>query len=101
MSNENVVPLFEGDVDLSTADNTSEGLKILRAANERFRQVPWPEPFRSTIHRIWQGDARDLSAIPNESVHLVVTSPPTGRSKSTRAGAARDNLARLRTMRRS
>jgi site-specific DNA-methyltransferase (adenine-specific) len=29
-----------------------------------------------TSHRIVQGDARDLSFLPNESVHLVVTSPP-------------------------
>lgn len=29
-----------------------------------------------TIHRLVQGDARNLSFIANESVHLVVTSPP-------------------------
>lgn len=29
-----------------------------------------------TTHRLVMGDARDLSFIPNESVHLVVTSPP-------------------------
>jgi site-specific DNA-methyltransferase (adenine-specific) len=29
-----------------------------------------------TVHRLVQGDARDLSFIPKESVHLVVTSPP-------------------------
>jgi DNA modification methylase len=29
-----------------------------------------------TIHRLINGDARDLSFIPSESVHLVVTSPP-------------------------
>ncbi len=29
-----------------------------------------------TLHRLVQGDARDLSFINNESVHLVVTSPP-------------------------
>jgi modification methylase len=29
-----------------------------------------------TSHRLVQGDARDLSFISNESVHLVVTSPP-------------------------
>ncbi|MCR9123237.1 MAG: site-specific DNA-methyltransferase [Phyllobacteriaceae bacterium] len=76
MAKKNVVELFDGDIELSAADNTPEGLKILRAANERFRQVPWPRPFHQTEHRIWQGDARDLSAIRNGSVHLVVTSPP-------------------------
>jgi DNA modification methylase len=29
-----------------------------------------------TTHRLYQGDARDLSFIKNESVHLAVTSPP-------------------------
>jgi len=29
-----------------------------------------------TIHRLIQGDARDLSFIKDESIHLVVTSPP-------------------------
>lgn len=29
-----------------------------------------------TLHRLVQGDARDLSFIASESVHLVVTSPP-------------------------
>ncbi|MGE5597091.1 MAG: DNA-methyltransferase [Hyphomicrobiales bacterium] len=31
-----------------------------------------------TRHRIWQGDARDLSVLENDSVHLIVTSPPYG-----------------------
>lgn len=95
MTNKNVVPLFEGDVELSTADNTPEGLKILRAANERFRQVPWPEPFRSTTHRIWQGDARDLSAIPDESVHLVVTSPPYWTLKEYAGGGGARQLGAI------
>lgn len=29
-----------------------------------------------TVHRLIQGDAREMSFIPDESVHLVVTSPP-------------------------
>jgi site-specific DNA-methyltransferase (adenine-specific) len=29
-----------------------------------------------TTHRLVQGDARDLSFVPDESIHLVVTSPP-------------------------
>lgn len=31
---------------------------------------------RKTVHSILVGDSQDLSAIPNESVHLVLTSPP-------------------------
>lgn len=57
-------------------DNTSEGLQALLVENAKFRREPWPEPFRRTVHRIHLGDARDLSWIPAESVHLVVTSPP-------------------------
>ncbi|MGH7331252.1 MAG: DNA-methyltransferase [Candidatus Rokuibacteriota bacterium] len=30
----------------------------------------------STQHDLWLGDARSMSRIPDESVHLVVTSPP-------------------------
>jgi len=31
---------------------------------------------QKTLHRLVQGDARDLNFIPNESIHLIVTSPP-------------------------
>lgn len=31
---------------------------------------------QKTIHRLIQGDARNLSFIPDESIHLVITSPP-------------------------
>lgn len=72
----NVFNLRGESFTLPSADNSSEALQIYRAANERFRQVPWPAPFRSTTHTVWQGDARDLSEIPDSSVHLVVTSPP-------------------------
>jgi site-specific DNA-methyltransferase (adenine-specific) len=57
-------------------DATPEGLALLQAANAVYRTVPWPAPFDVTTHRLHQGDARDLSWLPNESVHLVVTSPP-------------------------
>ncbi|HVA81807.1 MAG TPA: DNA methyltransferase, partial [Candidatus Binataceae bacterium] len=57
-------------------DNTPEGLRALLRANERCRTRPWPHPFNRTVHRLHVGDARDLSWIPDESAHLVVTSPP-------------------------
>src|SRR5205085_5921649 len=72
----NVIRLHGEDIELPLSDNTPEALKIFRAANERFRQIPWPAPFDKTEHRVIEGDARDLSFIPNRSVHLVVTSPP-------------------------
>lgn len=62
--------------DLPTVDNTPEGLAALLRSNERFRTEPWPAPFHRTTHRLHLGDARDLSWIADESVHLVVTSPP-------------------------
>ena len=37
---------------------------------------PSCDPMQPTIHRLINGDARDLSFIDDESVHLVVTSPP-------------------------
>lgn len=57
-------------------DATASGLAALRASNESLRLLPWPAPFGSTTHRLHLGDGRDLSWIPNASVHLVVTSPP-------------------------
>jgi site-specific DNA-methyltransferase (adenine-specific) len=40
-----------------------------------------------TTHRFFLGDARDLSFIPDETVHLVVTSPPYGNLKEYPARA--------------
>ena len=57
-------------------DNTPEGLVALMKANGRHRKKFWPEPFNCTTHRLRMGDARDLSWLPDESIHLVVTSPP-------------------------
>src|SRR5579872_6387505 len=72
----NVISLFDGDIRLPEADNTSQALKVYRAANERLRQIPWPAPIDATTHELRIGDARDLSRIPDKSVHLIVTSPP-------------------------
>jgi site-specific DNA-methyltransferase (adenine-specific) len=61
---------------LPLSDNTPAALRTYREANAHFRTVPWPSPFDKTSHRLRLGDARDLSWIPDSSVHLVVTSPP-------------------------
>jgi len=58
------------------ADNKRGAINYLLAANEYYRTHPWPEPFNKTEHWLRLGDARDLSWIPDETVHLVVTSPP-------------------------
>lgn len=61
---------------LPSSDNTSDGLRQLREANAIMRTAPWPQPFNATEHKVRRGDARDLSWIADESVHLIVTSPP-------------------------
>jgi site-specific DNA-methyltransferase (adenine-specific) len=63
-------------VDLPDQDNTSEALASLLAANQQYRSSPWPAPYDETKHRLRLGDARDLSWLADESVHLIVTSPP-------------------------
>lgn len=62
--------------DLPAKDNTPASLKKYREINAILRTVPWPAPYDATTHRLHLGDARDLSWIPDESVHLIVTSPP-------------------------
>ena len=88
----NVIRLHGEDIELPSADNTSEALKVFRAANAYFRTVPWPEPFDGTTHSITQSDARDLSHIADASVDLVVTSPPywTLKEYNTTAGQLGD-----------
>ena len=44
-------------------------MKNTAGAQNAIEEIP-------TVHRLVQGDARDLSFIPDESIHLVVTSPP-------------------------
>jgi DNA modification methylase len=65
-----------GGLDLPSADNVPGAPASLRRVNQHYRQQAWPEPFNLTRHRLHLGDARDLSWIKDESVHLVVTSPP-------------------------
>jgi modification methylase len=61
---------------LPKADNTSASLAALQAANRHYRCTRWPPPFHATKHQLRKGDARDLSLLGDNSVHLVVTSPP-------------------------
>jgi modification methylase len=63
-------------LDLPTNDATSEALAHLRRVNAAYRTMAWPKPFDATAHRLHLGDARDLTWLPDESVHLVITSPP-------------------------
>ena len=58
------------------ADNTKSGLASLLTANQQYRIGSWPPPFDQTTHRLHLGDGRKLDWIKDESIHLVVTSPP-------------------------
>ncbi len=62
--------------DLPEADNAPGAVEHMLRANGILRNLPWPTPFDRTTHRLHLGDARDLSWIDDESIHLVVTSPP-------------------------
>lgn len=58
------------------SDATPEGLAFLQAANAVHRTQQWPAPFDETSHVLREADARNMSDVPDGSVHLVVTSPP-------------------------
>jgi DNA modification methylase len=68
--------LDPANAQIDYADNERGAINKLLALNAYYRAHPWPAPFDRTEHRLRLGDARDLSWIPNGSVHLVVTSPP-------------------------
>lgn len=81
-----------GPPSLPLSDNAPGALAALRAANLYYRNTAWPKPFDATEHRLKHGDARDLSWIPDKSVHLIVTSPPywTLKKYETRGGQLGD-----------
>ena len=63
-------------LNLPKADNAPGSVERMLQANAILRCAPWPAPFNETVHQVRCGDARDLSWLSGESVHLVVTSPP-------------------------
>jgi len=67
-------------------DNSPGSLKLLQAANEIYRQTIWPVPFRSTRHDLRLSDARDMNWLPNDSIDLIVTSPPYWSLKQYKSG---------------
>lgn len=82
---EPTLPLGDDILEFPPEDNTTEGLQALLNANALYRKRPWPAPFDRTTHKIKLGDARDLSWIDNESVDLIVTSPPYWNLKQYKA----------------
>jgi site-specific DNA-methyltransferase (adenine-specific) len=69
-------------------DNAKGAVEKLRELNQGLRKSVWPYPFNRTMHVLRKSDARDLSWIPNESVHLVVTSPPYWKLKEYKSNSA-------------
>jgi DNA modification methylase len=80
---------------IPATDNEPGAPEALLSANKIFRSRRWPAPFDRTRHEIILGDARDLRAIPNESVHLVVTSPPYFNLKPYASDAGGCQLGRI------
>ncbi|HEY5707528.1 MAG TPA: DNA methyltransferase [Terrimicrobiaceae bacterium] len=72
--------------ELPEADNAPGAVERMLRANGILRNLPWPSPFDRTLHRLRLGDARDLSWLDDESVHLVVTSPPYWTLKDYESG---------------
>lgn len=81
--------------DLPETDNSPGAPERLLRINAEMRARPWPAPYDATRHVIRFGDARDLSWIPSESVHLVVTSPPYFNLKPYESEASGRQLGRI------
>src|SRR6266481_4144675 len=80
---------------LPPIDNQPGAVEALLKANRLLRQRRWPAPYDRTRHEMILGDAGDLSFLKDESVHLVVTSPPYFNLKPYASGAGGRQLGRL------
>jgi DNA modification methylase len=80
---------------LPASDNERGAPEVLLQANRSLRKRRWPAPYDRTRHEFVLGDARDLGMIPNESVHLVVTSPPYFNLKPYASDAGGRQLGRI------
>lgn len=94
---------LQGDIDfdgdalpvLPPTDNGPGAVAALLEANRQLRQRRWPAPYDRTRHEMILGDARDLIMIGDESVHLVVTSPPYFNLKPYASDANGAQLGRM------
>ena len=80
---------------MPATDNEPGAVAALLKANRTLRERRWPAPYDRTRHEMILGDARDLSFIDTESVHLVVTSPPYFNLKPYASDADGRQLGRL------
>jgi len=76
-------------------DNLSGAPEILLSANRYWRENFWPKPFDSVTHVVKLGDARSLSFLKNNSIHLVVTSPPYFNLKPYHSDCQGSQLGRI------
>ena len=60
----------------ATIDNEPGSVAKLQQVADFFKTSRWPAEYARTTHTLHPGDARDLSWVDSQSVHLVVTSPP-------------------------
>jgi site-specific DNA-methyltransferase (adenine-specific) len=88
-----IVPPLRG---LPEADNTAGAPEVLLQINAEMRKRPWPHPYDRTRHVLRVGDARTLSGIADETVHLIVTSPPYFNLKPYASDAGGRQLGRIR-----
>src|SRR5438067_8002031 len=80
---------------MPATDNAPGAVAALLKANRLLRERRWPAPYDRTRHEMILGDARDLGFVPNESIHLVVTSPPYFNLKPYASDAGGAQLGRL------
>jgi DNA modification methylase len=80
---------------LPATDNEPGAVEALLKANKVLRGRRWPAPYDRTRHEMILGDARDLGFVPDESVHLVVTSPPYFNLKPYASDAGGGQLGRI------
>src|SRR5436309_3940564 len=80
---------------LPATDNEPGAVEAMLKANRALRQCRWPAPYDRTRHEMILGDARDLSFLADESVHLVVTSPPYFNLKPYASDAGGRQLGRF------
>lgn len=84
-----------GSPALPAIDNGPGAVAKLLKVNRLLRECRWPAPYDRTRHEMILGDARDLSALSDESVHLVVTSPPYFNLKPYASDAGGGQLGRV------
>lgn len=82
---------------LPAKDNEPGSVEALLNANRWWREAPWPEPFHKTVHALHCADARELAAIRDNSIHLIVTSPPYFNLKEYESDASGKQLGRIST----